>query len=431
MKILIVEDEAVSRAKLKLIMETFGICETVENGRDAVASFSKSCREKDPFDLVMLDIDLPDKDGRRVLSEIRAVEKDVNGSYGKKVKILMVTSLKDKTSILTCIQSGCNDYIVKPFDIDIIRTKLEKLGIQKQATETRMPAEQDPLEKTTEQIFGDISEVLNIRNINLPTLPRIRSKFRGMIKTGAVFQSIADLLKKDVAISADLIRLSNSAYYRGVVENKSLEQAISRLGFAVAEQVVDEICDRKFLLMEQKKYRILVENVLKHSLACAYAAEMISASLDFQFAGDPFTLGLLHDIGKLALLQVIADMERKNKKNGEIPLEKILTKIDDYHCLFGAKLLEKWKYADIYIHTALNHDNQNQMEQMPQELQIVQLADMVAKSVGCDFTPDHRPELELSQIDYDGPLDLPSSIIFETQVNVKEKMEADVAELFE
>jgi len=430
MKVLIVDDEAVSRAKLKLIMETFGDCETVESGTDAIASFRKSCQEKNPFDLVMLDIDLPDKDGTRVLSEIRAVEKALNGSYGKKVKILMATSMKDKNSIITCIQSGCNDYIVKPFDLNIIRTKLEKLGIQELGTGIQETDDQDPLQKTTEQIFGDISEVLNIRNINLPTLPRIRAKFRGMIKTGAVFQNIADLLKKDVAISAELIRLSNSAYYRGVVENKSLEQAISRLGFAVTEQVVDEICDRKFLLMEQKKYRILVENVLKHSLACAYASEIISNSLTFKLTGDAFTLGLLHDIGKLALLQIIADMERKNKLNKNIHLEKIVSTIDNYHCLFGAKLLEKWKYAEIYIHSAMNHDSQNQVEQLPQELQIVQLADMVAKSVGCDFNPDHHSVIDLSQIEYEGPLDLPSSTIFETQITVKEQMETDVVELF-
>ena len=429
MKILIVDDEAVSRAKLKLIMETFGDCETAGSGKDALAAFINACKEKDPFDLIMLDIGLPDKDGTRVLSEIRAIEKELLGSYGKKVKILMVTSMKDKNSIITSIQSGCNDYIVKPFDLNIVTKKLEKIGIHKPTRDTREPVEEDPLQTTTEQIFGDISAILNIRNINLPTLPRIRTKFQAMIKTGALFQNIADLLKKDVAVSAELIRLSNSAFYRGVVENKSLEQAISRLGFAVAEQVVDEICDRKFLLMEKKKYRVLVENVLKHSLACAYAAESISTSLNFQLAGDPFTLGLLHDIGKLALLQIIADMEHKNKSGDEIPLEKIMSTIDDYHCLFGAKLLEKWKYADIYVHTAMNHNSLIQADQMPRELQIVQLADMIAKSVGCDLTPDPSI-IELSQIEYDGPLDLPSSAIFEIQVNVKEKMEADVADLF-
>ena len=63
-------------------------------------------------------------------------------------------------------------------------------------------------------------------------------------------------------------------------------------------------------------------------------------------------------------------------------------------------------------------------------MQIVQLADSVAKSVGCDFTPDHHSVLDLSQVEYDGPLELPSSTIFETQVHVKEQMEADVADLF-
>ena len=430
MKILIVDDEAVSRAKLKLIMETFGDCQTVEGGREAVALFLKSCQDKSPFDLVMLDIGLPDKDGTRVLSEIREVERDLNGPFGQKVKILMVTSMKDKGSIITCIQSGCNDYIVKPFDINVIRKKLEKLGIQKEAAGNEKADDLDPLQITTEQIFGDISDVLNIKNINLPTLPRIRVKFRGLIKTGAVFQRIADLLKKDMAISAELIRMSNSAYYRGVIENKSLEQAISRLGFAVTEQVVDEICDRQFLLMEQKKYRKLVENVQKHSLACAYASEIIADALGAELAGDPFTFGLLHDIGKLALLLIIADMERKNKLNGKMPPAKLISTIDDYHCLFGAKLLEKWKYADIYVHIALNHDNRNQVDQIPGELQVVQLADWVAKSVGYDSSAEQTSITRPSPMEPNGPLDLSSEIAYKTQSVVKEKMEPVVKELF-
>ena len=52
--------------------------------------------------------------------------------------------------------------LFKPFDLNIVTKKLEKIGIQKPARDTREPIEEDPLQTTTEQIFGDISAILNI-----------------------------------------------------------------------------------------------------------------------------------------------------------------------------------------------------------------------------------------------------------------------------
>ena len=71
MKTLIADDELVSRKKMEKIMEAFGECKTVETGKAAVAAFSESLKNGEPFDLVTLDIMMPDMDGLRALVEIR------------------------------------------------------------------------------------------------------------------------------------------------------------------------------------------------------------------------------------------------------------------------------------------------------------------------------------------------------------------------
>ncbi len=71
MRILIVEDEMVSRTKLELIMEYFGDCKTQEHGDDALAAFHEAHRDDDPFNLIMLDINLPCMDGGRIASMIK------------------------------------------------------------------------------------------------------------------------------------------------------------------------------------------------------------------------------------------------------------------------------------------------------------------------------------------------------------------------
>ena len=416
MKILIVEDEMVSRTKLKLIMENFGECEAVENGKDGVAMFHQALQEGQPFGLVMLDIDMPQMDGIQVLSEMIEAQIRLDVSKGQKAKILMVTSFTDKDRVLGCIQSGCDDYIAKPFDINTIGKKLSKLGIRPPKIQPAIGAAiAKPYDGSNNSHFIDgIVTAFEGKKINLPTLPRIQTKFRELLVTGADSHRIANLLKKDVAISAELIRMSNSAYYKGVIQNKSLEQAISRLGAAATEQTVAELTGHEFYTMKTKKYRDLIEKVWRHSIACAFASEITAKLLNLELEVDPFAMGLLHDIGKLALLQIMADMDRKGKFNGGIPNAKLIETISAHHGVVGAKLLEKWKYASSYVASASDHEESGSDEDeeinetVPKEILIVRFANMAAKSMGYSLEENGHTDLPVENIDlaYDLKLNL-------------------------
>jgi len=414
MKVLIADDEKVSRIKLKLIMQNFGECESVDNGKDAVAMFHSAHQQGKPFSLIMLDLDMPDMDGLQVLSEIIAAETKLGVPKSQKAKVLMVSSFTDKDLVLRCIQSGCDGYIAKPFGIHIIGKKLSKLGIRMRRIPSKNGAANTSDDINNPNFKVGIVTAFEGKKITLPTLPRIRTKFRELIITGAGFQSIANLLKKDVAISAELIRMSNSAYYKGVIENKSLEQALSRIGAAAAEQAVADLTGRQFFTMTNKKYRTLIEKVWRHSIACAYASEITAKLLNLELAADSFTMGLLHDIGKLALLEIMADMERTDKFNGSIPIAKLIDTISTHHGVVGAKLLEKWKYAYSYIACASNHEDsgadkdEEQQATVPKEILIVRFANLAAKSMGYNLGEKDYSGLavEDSELAYDLKLNL-------------------------
>ena len=347
MRILIVEDELVSRTKLELIMDSFGDCQTLDRGDDALAAILEAQRENDPFDLIMLDINLPGMDGIQLLSAIRNAEKELNIENRREAKILMTIAYRDKDRIVASVQSGCDDYIGKPFNLDLIRDKLDKLGIKERNHATAATATSTPAQRTTDQIYGQIVFLMNQNQTDLPSLPKIYLKFRELIARKASFDEIVDLLKNDIAISAELIRRSNTVYFKGFVTNNSLEQAVGRMGYAAIVQVVAELSIRKFFTMRIPKYRSLVENLWKHSISSAYAAEFMSKLLKLNLKADPFLMGLLHDIGKLALLQIIAEMERKGKFNDGIHPIMLVNILDDYHCQLGAKLLEQWNFAEL------------------------------------------------------------------------------------
>ncbi len=171
MRILIVDDEMVSRTKLELIMEYFGNCKTVDHGDDALAAFHEAHRDDDPFNLIMLDINLPGMDGIQLLSAIRNAEKELNIEKSRKAKILMTTSYRDKDRIVASVQSGCDDYIGKPFNLNLIRNKLGKLGVQERTLSTGANETSTPT--TTDQLYGEIVSLINTSQTNLPSPPKL------------------------------------------------------------------------------------------------------------------------------------------------------------------------------------------------------------------------------------------------------------------
>ncbi len=128
MKILVVDDELVSRKKMHKIMESFGECEAVEKGEEAVIAFTKAWEMGIPFDMMSLDIVMPDMSGIDVLHKVRAIEKEKDLPKQRQIKIMMVTSHSDKDNVMGSMNAGCNNYIVKPFDKERVAKKLKSLG---------------------------------------------------------------------------------------------------------------------------------------------------------------------------------------------------------------------------------------------------------------------------------------------------------------
>lgn len=121
-KILIVEDEFISRTLLKEMLSPFGECDVVTDGVEAMSALERSYSVAGArYDLVCLDIMMPKLSGHEVLSEMRRVEKD-HGFHGSGLtKVIMVTALDDAKNIMAAmVDGGCAAYLTKP----ISRTNL-------------------------------------------------------------------------------------------------------------------------------------------------------------------------------------------------------------------------------------------------------------------------------------------------------------------
>ncbi len=130
MKTLVVDDDGFGRDVMKSMLSTSWQFVEAESGAEAFTAFMNALDDRAPFDLITLDIGMPDMDGTEVLQKIRDFEEDKNVPPDKRVKILMVTAHTDKDTVLACIKEGCDEYIMKPVQRESVIAKLKKLGIE-------------------------------------------------------------------------------------------------------------------------------------------------------------------------------------------------------------------------------------------------------------------------------------------------------------
>lgn len=130
MKALVVEDDAVSRKLLQSILSPHCDCHTAVDGQEAVEAFRSALDEDAPFDLICMDIMMPNMDGHEALTRIRSIEKDRDTPPEKLTKVIMTTALSDPQNVVKALyRGGAATYIVKPVEKDRLLEELRRMGL--------------------------------------------------------------------------------------------------------------------------------------------------------------------------------------------------------------------------------------------------------------------------------------------------------------
>jgi two-component system chemotaxis response regulator CheY len=130
MRILIVEDEFTSRKLLTALLSDFGECDTASDGVECVDAFRKAIDESRPYDLVCMDIMMPNKDGHQALKDIRVMEQESGVSAANEAKVIMITALNDpKTVVRAYYKGGAAAYLPKPIEVESLYAILRNLAL--------------------------------------------------------------------------------------------------------------------------------------------------------------------------------------------------------------------------------------------------------------------------------------------------------------
>jgi two-component system chemotaxis response regulator CheY len=124
MKILVVDDFSTMRRIVKNLLKQLGY-ENIEEAEDGAQGYSKL--KNGGFGFVVSDWNMPNLDGLGMLQKIR------NDPELKDLPVLMVTAEAEKEKVITAIQAGVNNYIVKPFSGEVLKEKIDKIFEKLQA----------------------------------------------------------------------------------------------------------------------------------------------------------------------------------------------------------------------------------------------------------------------------------------------------------
>jgi two-component system, chemotaxis family, chemotaxis protein CheY len=130
MKCLIVEDDTVSRLILEKMISRYGTFDVVDNGQQAIDQFRQAHESNAPYDVIVMDIMMPEVDGLQSVRAIREIEAHMNIALIHRVKIIMTTALNDPRTVMKALyESEANSYLVKPIRLEKLADELRMLKL--------------------------------------------------------------------------------------------------------------------------------------------------------------------------------------------------------------------------------------------------------------------------------------------------------------
>ena len=295
--------------------------------------------DREAFDVVVSDMRMPGMDGARLLHEVR--EKHPH------VVRLILSGYSEKEMIMKSV-GAAHQYLAKPCDAEILKATIER------ACRWRDLVADENLRRLVSQLDS------------IPSLPALYHELLNELQAGEPsIKRIAEIVAKDIGMTAKVLQIINSAFFglRRQISNPS--EAVEFLGLETITSLALEL--RAFSPFENASAgNLSLADLWSHSQAVGGLAKQIAAAEKPETAGDAFTAGLLHDIGKIVLANDLPDQYAEAAKLAaaeKLSISEAEKKVfGASHAEIGAYLLGLWGLPAEVVEAVAFHHKPSEIE---------------------------------------------------------------------
>lgn len=223
------------------------------------------------------------------------------------------------------------------------------------------------------------------KNQDLASLPHIAGKILKMLQNkSAELNEISKLIEADPILTMKILRVANSPIFATRSEIRSIQHALMLLGMKRISNIVLSVSIySKFFMNTHKNAAMMMEKFFQHSYLTGMTAKTLSQILRKQFDDNEFVGGLLHDIGKMAMLQVhpkeyslVRQLIIQEKLN-ELSAEKEV--FGENHIEVGLQMAHLWKLPEEVHRIVAFYKFPSQADKLQDLISIVSFADIYTK----------------------------------------------------
>jgi HD-like signal output (HDOD) protein len=240
-----------------------------------------------------------------------------------------------------------------------------------------------------------IEEKLNDARTVLPVFDKTGFQIQQEVaRTEPDVSRIERLITGDQALTGEVLKTANSAFYRGLTKVSTVKAAIVRLGTAEIANIVMLATQHKHYTARDPRIKAMMQKLWRHAVGCAIGSQWAAREFGFKhLSREAFTAGLLHDVGKLLLFSVVETIQKETPVSLHSDEALLADIMKNFHTEHGNMLLRNWNLPDVYCTIARDHhllefDRNNYL------LMIVRLVNQACHKLGLGLVSD--PDIVLA-----------------------------------